>query len=279
MSTSIIFGANRVVGSDILCAIVANTSWKKVVLVGRKFPPNITDLLSAVTDSPEGGETQEFIKMKLSDLSEVDKNEELLNMTADACFIAVGSSKPQLSNLKTWHSVEVDIIASIARLCKKIEVQYVALLSAIDAEDEPTPFSETELNANSNTNAALGWGGMLKHYNRMMGLKEMAVKTESKDMRYTRIFRPSSIITTETRYGCVDKTIFTIHKIFDPCFPTKYHSVKVELLGTTIVEDATQILSSNAEVGKAPLTYGDFLEIMAKKDEVEKVKRNGFYDE
>ena len=54
-----------------------------------------------------------------------------------------------------WHSVEVDLIASITRLCDKIQVKTIALLSAVDTEDEPIPFTEDELNtADANPLAA-----------------------------------------------------------------------------------------------------------------------------
>lgn len=145
----------------------------------------------------------------------------------------MGSGNPQDMNLRDWHSVEVDLIASITRLCDKIQVKTVALLSAVDTEDEPIPYTEEELNtADANP---LGWMKMVSTYTRMMGLKELAVINESKNIPFVRIFRPSNIITKEIRYGWLDWTLFKFHKVADPIIPTKYHSVKVELLGIKFI--------------------------------------------
>lgn len=268
--TALLFGANGAVGLEVLRAIVDNNPlWDEVILVGRRFPSKVTDLLPD-TSSGEEQQHPKVTQIQLSDLSNVDENKELLQMKADACFIAVGSGSPQELNLRDWHSVEVDLIASITRLCDKIQVKTVALLSAVDTEDEPIPFTEDELNtADANP---LGWMKMVSKYTRMMGLKELAVINESKNIPFVRIFRPSNIITKEIRYGWLDWTLFKFHKVFDPIIPTKYHSVKVGLLGEAMVNDAAQMLSSKHEGDGVSSrvtkhTYGDFLNIMAKKSE------------
>jgi len=249
--TALLFGANGMVGSEVLKAIVRNPFWEKVILAGRRFPPKVTDLLKH--SKPE------VVQVQLSDLSKVDKR--LVEIKADACFIAVGSGAPHETNLSYWHSVEVDMVASITRLCNQIDVQYVAVLSAIDAEEEPAPFSEEELNDDMRT---LGWWRMIKSYARMMGLKEMAVKTESKNIQSVRFFRPSNIITKEIRYGWLDWSLFKFHKVFDPILPTKYHSVKVELLGAAFAGDAVLHLNRINASGVTQLIYHDFLRITAE---------------
>ena len=267
--TALVFGSSGTVGSEILRAIVSNPFWEEVVLVGRRFPPKINDLLKQ----------QPIVvhQIQLSNLSNVQDNKELLDMfmttKIDACFIAVGSGSPQDNNLKDWHSVEVDLVASMTRLCNKIQVKSVTLLSAVDSDDDPTPFTENELNADNNTKP-LGWLKMVLKYTRMMGLKEMAVKEEAKNVPFVRIFRPNTIITKENRYGWVDWTFFKLHAILDPFLPTKYHSVQVGLLGEAMVNDAALILSTidggdGLSSKETKLTYGDFLNIIAKMSEGE----------
>jgi hypothetical protein len=272
--TALLFGANGAVGLEVLRSIVDNNSlWEELILVGRRFPSKVTDLLPDLSSAGEEQQQQllpKVTQIQLSDLSNVDENEELLQMKADACFIAVGSGSPQDMNLRDWHSVEVDLIASITKLCDKIQVKTVALLSAVDTEDEPIPFTQDKLNtADANP---LGWMKMVSKYTRMMGLKELAVINESKNVPFVRIFRPSNIITKEIRYGWLDWTLFKFHKVFDPIIPIKYHSVKVGLLGEAMVNDAAQMLSSKREGDVVSSrvtkhTYGDFLNIMAKKSE------------
>mmetsp|Transcript_2549 Transcript_2549/g.3717 ORF Transcript_2549/g.3717 Transcript_2549/m.3717 type:complete len:305 (-) Transcript_2549:353-1267(-) len=273
--TALLFGANGAVGSEILRAIVSdpdNNVWNKVILVGRRFPPKVTDL---PLPSGQTTKTPQVVRIQLSDLSNVDENKELLDMKADACFIAVGSGSPQEMALNEWHSVEVGLVASMTRLCNQIQVQTVTLLSAIDTEDEPIPFAQDELNdAADDITKPLGWWRMVQKYGRMMGLKELAVKRESANIPRVCIFRPSTIVTTENRYGWVDWTIFKLHKVFDPIIPAKYHSVEVGLLGEAMVKEAAAvILSSCSRQGDciAPqekqYTYEDFLHIIAKKAE------------
>src|SRR6056300_2070490 len=88
--TALLFGANGAVGLEVLRAIVDNNPlWDEVILVGRRFPSKVTDLLPDL--SSVGEEQQQLPKVtqiQLSDLSNVDENEELLQMKADACFIA-----------------------------------------------------------------------------------------------------------------------------------------------------------------------------------------------
>lgn len=266
-NTAILFGANGTVGSEVLRAIVENPFWDKLILVGRRFPAKVTDLLP--DDSTLGKQQPKVVQIQLSDLSNVDENQELLEMKADACFIAVGSASPQEMALKDWHSVEVELIASMTRLCNKIQVQTVTLLSAIDVQEEASPFTEDELNADG---TPLGWFKMISKYGRMMGLKELAVKNESKDIPFVRIYRPNTIVTKEFRYGWVDWTIFKLHKVLDPIIPTQYHSVEVDLLAAAMASDAAIILSTNREgdgitPGEATLTYGDFVGIVAKYTE------------
>jgi len=276
--TALLFGANGVVGSEVLNAIVGDTFWEAVILVGRRFPAKVTDSIASIkNDSKNTGAANkpEIIKIQLSDLSHVDKNEELLEMKADACFIIVGLSAPHQTNINYWNSVEVEMVASMARLCNNIKVQYVALLSAGGGvEEDPTPFSKEELDVD--TTVALGWWGMLVKYARIMGLKEKAVTTESKNIPYVRIFQPSTITTEELRYGWVDWTLFRLHKMLDPIIPMQYHSVKVGLLGAVIAGDAVRVLSADhatnrsessaLKTGEARLTYADYLRIIREGD-------------
>lgn len=272
--TAVLFGATGAVGSEVLRSIVRNPFFTKVILVGRRFPPKVTDLLSPQSSS-SSSQLPEVVKVQLSDLNDIDKNEELLAMEADACFIAVASGFPHLLDLHDWHSVEVDMAASMTRLCSQMHVQSVTVFSAIDSVENPEPFSEEEL-AKKDDVTPMGWWNLLKDSVRMMGLKENAVTSNSKTIPFVRIFQPANIITEEIRYGWLDWTIFRIQPLLDPWIPTRYHSVNVTLLGMAMLGDAVRILSGTTtssdddmtardEDGATRLTYGDFLRI-AEKD-------------
>jgi len=267
--TAVLFGATGAVGNEVLRSIVRNPFFTKVILVGRRFPPKVMDLLSPQSSSSQ---LPEVVKVQLPDLNDIDKNEELLAMEADACFIAVASGFPHLSDLHDLYSVEVDMAASMTRLCSQMHVQSVTVFSAIDPGKNPEPFTEEEL-VKKDDATPLGWWNMLKHIVRIMGLKENAVTSNSKTIPFVRIFQPSNIITEEIRYGWLDWTIFQIHPLLDPWIPTRYHSVNVTLLGMAMVGDAVRVLSGTTtstsdddmtardEDGATRLTYGDFLRV------------------
>jgi len=298
--TALVFGANGVVGSQVLNAILDNTDsfWTKVILVGRRFPPSLipgdSDADKFKDDDPSekehrGGRRPEIVKIQLSDLTDIhEKREDLFGSkeendegeTIDACFIALGVSNPFDYDLKYWHSIEVEMIASITKLCNQINgsgrgVKYIGLLSTIDAEEDPKPFSVQELSGTNDKGKTLGWWGMLKHYYRIKGLQEAAVVEGSKDISFVSLFQSCSIITKESRYGCIDKTIFAFHRLFDPILPKQYHSVKDEMLGKAFVFDAVQVLSGVTSEAReknkvAKLTYVDFLKIVDGKGAEEK---------
>jgi len=250
--------------------------------------------------------------------------------TIDVCIHTIGVNTPYLGDLKYWNSIEVEMTSSIVRLCNEIHsssssslpssaavgtdtnengggvvggggVQYIGILSAVTVEEDPLPFSTEELNTlvkgnnddgKATASSILGWSGMLRHYERIMGLKEKAAVDEwmkknsnsnsnAAKKRYLSLFRPSSIVTQESRHGWVDKAIFKFHRLFDPIMPKDYHSVDVELLGRVIVGDAVRsILSNERESSRekneeegtgvekmvTKLKYKDFLEILEEEE-------------
>lgn len=128
---------------------------------------------------------------------------------ADACIIALGASAPHLDNLQQWHSVEIDLIRTIAEFCNKIQVQYISLLSAVDVEHESVvPFTQEDIA--SYGEGALGWIKMIQLYNRMKGLEERAVIESASDVPYIRLFQPNTIVTEKPRYGWFDTTLFAL---------------------------------------------------------------------
>jgi len=277
--TAVLFGATGAVGNEVLRSIVRSQFFTKIILVGRtSFPPKVTDLFPQSSSSSSQSQLlPEVVKVQVPDLTDVDKNEELLAMEADSCFIAVASGFPYMSDLHDWHLVEVDMAASMARLCSQMHVRSLTIFSAIDSVESPDPFTEDELvkkDDGDDATTPMGWWIMIKNIYRMMGLKENAVTSNSKTIPFVRIFQPANIFTKEIRYGWLDWTLFKIQPLFDPWIPTRYHSVNVTLLGMAMVGDAVRILSETTssdddtirdEEGATRLTYGDFLRI-AEKD-------------
>eukprot|EP00536_Pseudo-nitzschia_multiseries_P001878 jgi/Psemu1/182214/e_gw1.24.88.1 len=265
-NTAILFGATGAVGNEVLQAIIRNNSYfTKLVIVGRSFPPKVTDLL------PESTSLQlpQVVKVQLADLGNVDHNSELLALgNADACFIATGSGHPYLYDFGNFHFVEVDMVASMTRLCEKLKVRSLTTFSSIDTVFENAkPYPKGELETRSD-GAPMGWWTLLAEIQNIMALKEIAVTDNSVTIPFVRIFQPCNIITEEIRYGWLDWAIFKIQPWIDPWIPTKYHSVNVTLLGMAMVRDAIRLLSgtnTDEEYGATRLTYGDFLRI-AEKD-------------
>ena len=279
-NTAVLFGATGAVGNEVLRAIIdANDEdndngdpfFTKLVVVGRRaFPPKVEDLLPASpTDLPE------VVRIEIPNLEHADQQEELVErITGDgaavACFHAIGSGHPYKYDFHSFHSIEVTMGGSIARLCGKMGSTSVTVLSAIDSEPNPEPYSAEEV---APTGVPLGWWRLVVEMIRVMGLKEQAVISNARaaattSLPHVRIFQPSNIITEEIRYGWLDWTLFKIHAVIDPVIPTKYHSVTTELLAKAMVKDAMNVLTGKAsdgavvdKDGATRFTYGDFLRI------------------
>lgn len=204
-------------------------------------------------------------KVQFSDLGSVDRNDELREMRADACIVAVGAGHPHLTSLRYWHSVEVDMTAAMARLCGAMGARYISLLSSVDSvgADGSEPFSEDEFRK-AGDDTPLGWWGLLKRYSRMKGQAERAVA--SGGIPSVRVFRSSNIVTENIRYGWLDWTLFKVLPYVDPLIPERFHSVKVRTLGEAMAGDAAEVLSRvDAPMGVTPLLYGDYMRIAGEQ--------------
>lgn len=71
--TALLFGANGAVGSEVLREIVANPLWDEVILVGRRFPSKVTDLLPDLSSAGEEQQRPKVTQIQLADLSNVDE--------------------------------------------------------------------------------------------------------------------------------------------------------------------------------------------------------------
>lgn len=252
--TAVLFGASGHVGSEVYKALLDDPFWQELIVIGRTFPEKLEMLPTK----------KKITKLSLPSLAGIDQKEELQDLKADACFIAIGVPNPQDSSLEYWHSVEIDIVAAISRFCDQLHVSSVSLLSAVDAEEQPTSISQEEFQENTQ----LGWISMIKIYMRMKGLEELAAMKNAPNTNYIRLFQPNTILTPEYRYGWVDRCLFLMHKVLDPLLPTKYHSVHVKLLGMAMVQDAVSLLqTSDADDIEriARLTYGDYVRIAGEE--------------
>merc|ERR1712232_886787 len=141
------------------------------------------------------------------------------------------------------------------------------IFTSVDVETDPKPFADDDF---TKTSDPMGWWNLVMELARVMGLKEKAVVSNSEGrIPFVRIFRPSNIITKETRYGWLDWLLFKFHGVFDPWLPTNFHSVNTELLGRAMVQDAVNVLSGRTTTadygaggdGAARFTYGEFVHI------------------
>lgn len=285
-NTAVLFGATGAVGNDVLRSILAANDdddrpyFTKLILVGRRaFPPKVEDLLP---ESP--ADLPEVVRVEIPNLEHVDRNEELMESIAGdgapvACFIAVGAGFPHLSDRRDWHSIEVTMAGSMARLCGKTGSTVITAFTSADSDLDPVPFSAEELTP---TGTPMGWWPLVVGVFRVMGLKEQTMISNARaaaaDAAVTaghphiRFFQPSNIITKDIRYGWLDWTLFKIHAVLDPVLPTKFHSVTTEVLAKAMVQDAVDVLNGRPadvavpdEDGATRFLYGDFVRIAGER--------------
>ena len=154
-----------------------------------------------------------------------------------------------------------------------MKVPYLSVMTSVDAQDDPKPFTETELPSDgaSDDDKKVGWWGMLSNNARMKGLVQVAVTASATTIPHVRFFQPSNIKTDEVRYGWVDWTLFKLLPVLDPLFPSQYKSIYFRLLGKAIATDAVQVLhnddgasgsTSETTSNIAYLKYADFYQIL-----------------
>ena len=73
-------------------------------------------------DFVDSNSSATFKIMQVSDLNRLDENGDLIGLGADSCIIAVGVAHPHRLNLKHWHSIVMDVIASIARFSMNLKL-------------------------------------------------------------------------------------------------------------------------------------------------------------
>mmetsp|Transcript_23248 Transcript_23248/g.39745 ORF Transcript_23248/g.39745 Transcript_23248/m.39745 type:complete len:291 (-) Transcript_23248:179-1051(-) len=267
--TAVLFGASGAVGCEVLKSLLVSSYFEEVILIGRKSYPKVDAIIS------ENKERLSNVTVVThSDLNGLDSYDGIER--ADACFIALGVGDVNKVTFQYWHSVEVDLIGTITRFCDKIQARSITLLSSIDADYESAkPFPVEEINADGQK--PLGWVGSISIYHRVKGLEEKAVVENSKNIKHVRLFRPSTFVTQDYRYGLVDRIIFALHFFLDPIIPEIYHSVDVKLLGLAMVEDASAVLQSSSDGSNtfvANLTYKDYIRVAGEAFK-EQQKANG----
>jgi len=261
--TAVLFGASGTVGSEVLKSLLVNSLFDEVILIGRASYPKVDEILS----KSKAGSSPNVTTLTLPDLNNLDSTRVGIEK-ADSCFIAVGVGEIYEVTLRYWHSVEVDLVGSIARFCNGINVRTLTLLSAIDVDHESAaPFTREEIHAEGQR--PLGWLRSVYLYFRVKGLEERAVLVNAENVPHIRLFRPSTIVTKESRYGWVDRTIFYIHHLFDSYMPVMYRSVDAKLLGMAMVADAERVLQFSAQQDEpekvvAKLTYADYVSVAGK---------------
>lgn len=316
--TALVFGSNGAVGSEVLHSLLSplphsiqnkeNDSdeqtdnkelyyyWDEIILIGRKFSSQ-EDMEDDNQNDNIMNKKPKVTKIQMPSLVDIDNTilnsddntngqEGLLKQLqkADACFINVGLSHPHKASLSYWHSTDVEMIKSMAKLCKHLNVKYISLLSSIDADEDPIPFSNEELPEKDQAGSkqeiddkSIGLWKTLRVYTRIKGLAEksiidtMSTPSSSSCPVHVSLFQPSNIVTKTYRYGLVDRIVFACHKLLDLLIPTKYHSVPVQLLGLAMVRDAERVLKisddhndsvmANGEARITRSSYGDFVRI------------------
>ena len=118
---AVLFGATGAVGSEVLRALLRERPdeegvprWSDVVLIGRR------EVDSSRTSGGANAANVTVTQVVVPDLA---AQAALAAGTAaaaaaggaDACFIAIGSGRPQEQDLGEWHAVDVDMVTPVSR--------------------------------------------------------------------------------------------------------------------------------------------------------------------
>eukprot|EP00756_Hemistasia_phaeocysticola_P003937 Hpha_TRINITY_DN12537_c0_g1::TRINITY_DN12537_c0_g1_i1::g.51157::m.51157 len=228
--SAMIFGGSGTVGGSVLAELGRSTEWKHIYVVGRRA-------------LPAGVVPARATQIVVPDLFALEAAPELKALgSVDVCFIATGLGDYTGASLATLHKVEVEMVGVIARACKGRGARVVSLLSAVTAHEAPVPLTKED---HAGASEIVGfWSVILPWYDRVMGLKERAVAEAGSPM--VRVFRPSTIVTDQTRYGWVDGFLFPLHRVLDPWMGSSpYRSIPARDLGAAFVRDAEGVLAAS----------------------------------
>lgn len=211
---AIFLGSSGLVGGLVLDQLLAapDSIWEKVHTIVRK---------------PSGRQHAKLHEIVVPDLSTMLQNDELIELAAaaagnkvTAAFHTLGVNDAFGWTLQQLLDVEVTLTEMFAKYCyDKLGVQYISVLSMVDATRGGEPFTEKELG----TKITL-WN-IFKRSPRIKGAMEEAVVNTG--IPYCAFFQPSNFETDEYRFGIGDAAFQWLFRVFNRCLPHKWRSIHV----------------------------------------------------
>lgn len=154
----------------------------------------------------------------------------------DTAVCTLGVGQPSKIAKKDFIKIDRDAVLAFATECKKAGVEHFEILSSMGSSAK-------------SKNYYFRTKGELEE-----GLEELGFKRLS-------VFRPSTILTPENRYGVSQAIALKVTRMINPLFTgsaTKYRGIDVDVLGRAI---ANNVIANDSAEGTEVLRWQDFLDL------------------
>ncbi|HCU48315.1 MAG TPA: hypothetical protein DGG94_00520 [Micromonosporaceae bacterium] len=214
---AVVVGSTGAVGSELLRELLAAPRCESVVALVRR----------PIADAASPKLVQHVIDM--ADL-EAETAKHALGCTV--AFSTLGAGQPSKLSKEDFWRIDVEYAKAFALGCKAVGVEHISLLSSVGAD------------LRSRT-----------HYLRVKGAAEQTLIDQG--FRRTSLFRPSLLVTEQTRYGWTGKVYQTVIPKLSWALPKRWHEITVKDLGRTM-----RLNAEAAASGVEHLYYPDFVRLL-----------------
>ena len=216
--TAIVIGATGAVGSSLVRELLQSPRCSAVTIVTRRG----VDLFGASPKLRECVLAMERLDADVADLAR----------GCDAAFCTMGIGQPSKATKEEFWRVDVEYASAFGRACRAAGVPHFSLLTSADA----------------NANARI-------HYLRVKGAIEDRIL--ALQFARTSLFRPSLLVTKETRYGIKDVVMQNAFPKISWMLPSRWREISVEDLGRAMRLNAEQ-----PGQGTEILHYADYMRLL-----------------
>lgn len=191
--TVLVAGATGLVGKEVVKQLIADQSCKEIILLVRNKSkikhPKINEILFDFT-SPEY---------------------EIENVEADNMIICIGTTMKKAQTKERFKEVDLNIPVKLARLAIKLNVQNVAIISAMGADSNSSFF-----------------------YNRVKG--EMETQLISLKIKNLTILRPSLLIGDRNEFRFGERFAEKVYSVVPYIFPKKYKPIDASNVAKAMIK-------------------------------------------
>ncbi|MGB7211308.1 MAG: NAD(P)H-binding protein [Gemmatimonadales bacterium] len=211
---AIVLGGNGAVGSALVRELLAAPDWIEV-----------TALVRRPTERFDGLEGRQKLILQVTPMDRVETAAAAAGRGCTVAFSTLGVGQPRTVSREELWNVDVGHTAMFAQGCRSAGVLHFSLLGAVGAD----PHSR--------------W-----YYLKIKGKAEEAVLVQR--FKRASFFRPSLLVTRETRYGVQDRITQAVFPRISRFLPPRFHEIRVE--------DLARAMRLNAE--RPPLSPVEVLE-------------------